>query len=110
MKTITLIIAFLLSVQLIAGENELCSSNTITQNIIQLISEAPPFSDFDLEGYVTIRLHIDGQHTIHLQSVESGNDLLVNHIYTTLENSILNCDCALPDTMYVLRLKYIQYS
>ena len=109
MKMVTLIAALFLTTNLFAGNDETCSSNSIKENIIHLIETAPPFSDFDLEGIVTIQFEVDNHH-IHVMQVSSGNTLLANHVMSSLQNKLLSCDCVMPGTTYVLRLQYVQYS
>ncbi|MBL0279510.1 MAG: hypothetical protein V9F05_07415 [Chitinophagaceae bacterium] len=110
MKMVTLIAALFLTTNLFAGNDETCSSNSIKENIIHLIETAPPFSDFDLEGIVTIQFEVDDNHHIHVKQVSSGNTLLANHVMSSLQNKLLSCDCVMPGTTYVLRLQYVQYS
>lgn len=110
MKLTILIIAFLFSTKMFAGNETSCSSENIKENIIEMISTKTPPADFDLEGIVTIQFTVDENQLIHIKNINTGNTFLADHVLESLQNKVLNCDCAQPGTVYVLRLQYVQYS
>jgi len=110
MKNVVLIMAMLLSKSLFATGNEQCSSNEIKSDIVEMISHQTPFTNFDLEGIVTIEFTIDEDYKIHITKIITANTFLADHVLESVQNKVVACDCAIPGTVYAMRLQYVQYS
>lgn len=87
-----------------------CAEDPLKESISDLIAKQTPFSEFDLEGFVTITFLVDDAGLIHIRQIASGNIFLADHIYDTLQNKAVACDCIETGKMYTMRLQYVQYS
>ena len=110
MKNLVLIMAMLLSTSLFASSNEQCNADDIKSDIIAMISHETPFTNFDLEGIVTIQFTVDEDYKIHITKVSTANTFLADHVLASLQNKVVDCACAIPGTAYSMRLQYVQYS
>ena len=110
MKLIILISSFLFATSLSATPDGTCTTNDIQENIIELISSQEPFTDFDLEGIVTIQFTVDENHVLHITGINTGNKLLANHVMETLKNKVIDCDCVVVGAVYTIKMQYVQYS
>lgn len=81
MKLTILIIAFLFSTKMFAGNETSCSSENIKENIVEMISTKTPPADFDLEGIVTIQFTVDENQLIHIKNINTGNTFLADHVF-----------------------------
>lgn len=87
-----------------------CAEDPLKESISELISKQTPFSEFDLEGYVTVTFLVDDTGLIHVKQIASGNIFLADHVYDTLQNQSVECDCIETGKLYTMRLQYVQYS
>jgi len=112
MKTTIIIFALILSSLTVSAKVELdgTSASPLTESIADMVSHATPFSEFDLEGVVTVRFTVDESGLIHIKGISSGNVFLADHVISTLQNRQVNCSCVEPGIEYTVRLKYVQYS
>ena len=92
------------------NQDDVCSNDPMRETIADMISHETPFTEFDLEGVVSIQFVVDDQHVIHVKGISGGNTFLIDHVLTSLQNKILNCDCVNIGTVYTLKLQYVQYS
>ncbi len=93
-----------------AIEVDECAAPPLRESIAAMVSHATPFTEFDLEGVVTVKFVVDEAGTIHIKGINSGNVFLADHVISTLQNKQIDCSCVEPGVEYVVRLKYVQYS
>lgn len=107
---LTLLLSGIMTAAFADNQNEICSSDPMRETIANMISHETPFTEFDLEGIVSIQFMVDDQHVIHVKGISGGNTFLINHVLTSLQNKVLHCDCVNAGTLYTLKLQYVQYS
>lgn len=90
--------------------NDICAEDPLEHTIADLISKQTPFTEFDLEGVVTVTFLVDDAGSIHIRNISSGNIFLADHVFATLQNKTINCDCVESGQLYTMRLQYVQYS
>jgi hypothetical protein len=112
MRTIFLTIIFACTSLVLRADNAdaSCSTDPLRERIADMISHETPFTEFDLEGIVSIQFIVDEAHVIHIKGVSGGNTFLIDHVLASLQNKVLQCDCIAPGTLYTMKLQYVQYS
>ncbi len=110
MKTVTVLLALFIVTAVHAGNNTSDCASTVGETVKEMVGNATPFENFDLEGTAVLSFIIDENNTIHISEIRSTNPFLRNHILDTLQNKSAGCNSFERNKVYVVKLRYIQYA